>query len=102
MTKYGVRGGQGRKENNDYCVVFGLNNVVNGSAGYQERLGKQLSCIRESKLCFGGTWVAQWVKASTFGSGHDPGVLGSSPALGSLLGRKPASSSLSACSYAYL
>ena len=27
-------------------------------------------------------WVAQWVKASAFGSGHDPGVLGSSPRIG--------------------
>uniref|UniRef100_A0A8C7AU88 Serine/threonine-protein kinase PLK4 n=1 Tax=Neovison vison TaxID=452646 RepID=A0A8C7AU88_NEOVI len=26
-----------------------------------------------------GAWVAQWVKASAFGSGHDPRVLGSSP-----------------------
>ncbi|XP_059247822.1 uncharacterized protein LOC132012179 isoform X5 [Mustela nigripes] len=42
-----------------------------------------------------GTWVAQWVKASAFGSGHDPRVLGSSPALGSLLSRESASFSLS-------
>ena len=41
-----------------------------------------------------GAWVAQWVKASAFGSGHDPGVLGSSPASGSLLSRGPASFSL--------
>ena len=49
-----------------------------------------------------GTWVAQWVKVSAFGSGHDPRVLGSSPTLGSLLSREPASSSLSACLSAYL
>ncbi|XP_059257175.1 probable inactive peptidyl-prolyl cis-trans isomerase-like 6 isoform X2 [Mustela nigripes] len=50
-----------------------------------------------------GAWVAQWVKASAFGSGHDPRVLGSSPASGSLLGREPASYfSLSACLSAYL
>ena len=50
----------------------------------------------------GGTWVAQWVKASAFSSGHDPRVLGSSPALGSLLRREPALSSLSSCLSAYL
>ena len=49
-----------------------------------------------------GAWVAQWVKASAFGSVHVPKVLGSSPALGSLLGREPAPSSLSACLSAYL
>ena len=31
-----------------------------------------------------GAWVVQWVKASAFSSGHDPGVLGSSPELVSL------------------
>ena len=35
--------------------------------------------------------MAQWVKASAFGSGHDLRVLGSGPALGSLLGGEPAS-----------
>ena len=49
-----------------------------------------------------GTWVAQWVKASALSSGRDPGVLGSSPASGSLLSRKPDSSFLSACLSAYL
>ena len=38
-----------------------------------------------------GTWVARWVKASAFGSGHDLRVLGSSPAPGSLLSGEPAS-----------
>ena len=38
-----------------------------------------------------GAWVAQWVKASAFGSGHDLRVLGWSPASGSLLSREPAS-----------
>ena len=42
-----------------------------------------------------GTWVAPWVKASAFGSGHDPRVLGSSPASGSLRSGEPAPSSLS-------
>ena len=37
-------------------------------------------------------WVAQWVKASAFSSGHDPRVLGSSPVSGSLLSGEPASS----------
>ena len=41
-----------------------------------------------------GAWVAQWVKASAFSSGHDLRVLGSSPASGSLLSREPASPSL--------
>ena len=36
------------------------------------------------------------------GSGHDPRVLGSSPASGSLLRGEPAFSSLSACLSAYL
>ena len=45
----------------------------------------------------GGNWVAQWVKASAFASGHDPSILGSSPAWGPLLSREPASSSPSAC-----
>ena len=54
------------------------------------------------KSSSGGAWVAQWVKASAFGSGCDPRVLGSSPASGSLLGREPASLSLSACLAAYL
>ena len=51
-----------------------------------------------------GAWVAQWIKASAFGSGHDSRVLGSSPALGSLLSGEPASFSLSlsACLSAYL
>ena len=39
--------------------------------------------------------MAQWVKASAFGSGHDLRVLGSSPAWGSLLSREPASLPLS-------
>ena len=43
-----------------------------------------------------GTCVAQWVKASAFCSGHDPGVLGSSPVSSSLLSREPASPRLSA------
>ena len=49
-----------------------------------------------------GTWVAQWVGASAFGSGHGIRVLGSSPTSGSLLRGEPASSSLSACLSAYL
>ena len=44
------------------------------------------------KKKFRGTWVAQWVKASAFVSGHDPRVLGSSPALGSLLSTESNSS----------
>ena len=57
-----------------------------------------------SKMGKGGAWVAQGVKASAFGSGRDARALGSSPASGSLLGREPASSSLSlsACFSAYL
>ena len=43
-----------------------------------------------------GTWVAQWVKASAFSSGHDPRVLESSPTSGSLLSREPASPFLAA------
>ena len=43
----------------------------------------------------GGAWVAQWVGASAFGSGHDPRVLESSPTSGSPLRGEPASSSLS-------
>ena len=54
------------------------------------------------KVKSGGTWVAQWVKASAFGSGRDPRVLGLSPTSGSLLNGEPASSSLSACLSAYL
>ena len=38
-----------------------------------------------------GAWVAQWLKAAAFGSGHDLRVLGSSPASDSLLSREPAS-----------
>ena len=37
----------------------------------------------------GGTWVAQWVKASAFSSGYDPRVLGWSPTSGSLLSGEP-------------
>ena len=48
------------------------------------------------KSCHRGAWVAQWVKASAFSSGHDLRVLRSSPASGSLLSREPASPSLSA------
>jgi len=43
-----------------------------------------------------GTWVAQSVKPSAFGSGHDSGVLGSSPISGSLLHGDPNSPSPSA------
>ena len=50
------------------------------------------------KMSLWGAWVAQWVKASAFGLGHDLRVLGSSPTLGSLLVREP----LSACLSAYL
>ena len=45
------------------------------------------------KVGSGDTWVAQWLR-SAFSSGHDPGVLGSSPASGSLHG---ACFSLSLC-----
>ena len=38
--------------------------------------------------------MAQWVRASAFGSGHGLRVLGSSPASGSLLSRVSASLSL--------
>ena len=40
----------------------------------------------------GDAWVAQLVKHPTldFGSGHDPRVVGSSPALDSVLSMKPA------------
>ena len=43
-----------------------------------------------------GAWVAQSFKCLTldFGSGHDPRVVGSSPALGSALSMEPASDSL--------
>ena len=54
------------------------------------------------KWDYWGPWVAQWLKASAFGSGHDLGVLGSSPASGSLLRGEPAFSSLSACLSAYM
>ena len=50
----------------------------------------------------GGAWVSQWVKASAFGSGHDPRVLGSSSTSVSLLSGEPASSSRSACFSDYL
>ena len=53
-------------------------------------------------MFLGGAWVAQWVKASAFSSGHDPRILGSSPASGSLLSGEPASLPLSACLSAYL
>ena len=57
-------------------------------------------CIFKKTDCR-GTQVSQWVKASAFGLGHDPKVLGSSPAsalysVGSLL------PPLSACLSAYL
>ena len=44
-----------------------------------------------------GAWVAQLVKCPTLGfhSGHDPRVMGSSPALGSTLSTEPAWVSLS-------
>ena len=47
------------------------------------------SALKE--LIFRGIWVAQWVKAPAFGSGHDLRVLGSSPTLGSLLSKEAAS-----------
>ena len=48
-------------------------------------------------VCFGGTWVAQSVEHPTldFDSGHDPRVMGSSPALGPVLSMEPAWDSLS-------
>ena len=63
---------------------------------------KTVTTANSFKKILRGAWVAQWVKASAFGSGHDPGVLGSSPASGSLLRGEPAFSSLSACLSAYL
>ena len=48
--------------------------------------------------CLGGS--VGW--AAAFGSGHDPSVLGWSPASGSLLGREPASPSASACLFVCL
>ena len=47
-----------------------------------------------SKLSIWATWWLSWLSA--FGSGHDPGVLGWSPASGSLLSGESASSSASA------
>ena len=46
------------------------------------------------KVVDSGAWVAQWVKASAFGSGHGLRVPGSSPTSGSLLSGEPASPSL--------
>ena len=40
-----------------------------------------------------GAWVAQFGQAFALGSGHDPRILGLSPAWGSLLCREPASPS---------
>ena len=57
-------------------------------------LNKSEDTHGDEKTYYWGTWVAQWVKASAFGSGHDPRVLGSSPTSGSLLSREPASLSL--------
>ena len=44
------------------------------------------------KIHLWGDWVTQSIKSPTFdlGSGHDLTVVGSSPALGSVLGIKPA------------
>ena len=38
-----------------------------------------------------GAWVAPWVEASAFGSGHGLRVLGLSPVMGSPLSGEPAS-----------
>ena len=40
--------------------------------------------LKKSLYCGAPGWLSGW--ASAFGSGHDPGVLGSSPTLGSLCG----------------
>ena len=45
----------------------------------------------------GGTWVAQWIEASAFGSGHSLRVPKSGPKSGSLLSGEPVFLSLSLC-----
>ena len=56
-----------------------------------------LSAPKERQL--GGAWVAQSVEhpALDLGSGHDPGIVGSSPTSGSVLSVEPAWDSLSLC-----
>lgn len=43
---------EGKRITNGYSVGFGLNNLVNGSVVYQERLKEQLSCMKQSKAQF--------------------------------------------------
>ena len=76
------------KEN---CQVTEFALILNES---QIVLSKQMSQQQKTeKAKWQGAWVAQSCKASAFGSGCDPRVLGSSPASGSLLCWEPASSS---------
>lgn len=57
--------------------------------------------LRTERQGFWGTWVAQRVRASAFGSGYDLRVLRWSPALGSLLSGEPTSLSLSLSAYLF-
>ena len=68
------------------CDFWKMDYTSSIFSGIQERTKPLL----KSSHCR-GTWVAQWVKASAFSSGHDPRVLGSSPQLGSLLSGEAAS-----------
>ena len=73
-----------------------------GAAWSAHKPGNRLYRIIQELNKDKGAWVAQWVKASAFGSGHDPRVLGKSPASDSLLNGEPASFPLPACLSAYL
>ena len=68
--------------------------VVSSSPTLGSMLGMETTFRKGEKR---GIWVAQWVKASAFGSGHDPRVLRLSPESGSLLSREPVSLSLCLC-----
>ena len=58
----------------------------------QNLLGSVLQFVIKEVSQVRGAWMAQSVAGSTldFGSGHDPGVVGSSPALGSAVSVEPA------------
>ena len=85
--------------NSEFCLLL---QVVGRSQGIP-KVGEGIVRVADLRMLKGwSTWVAQWVKASAFSSGHDPKVLESRPVSGSAQQGACFPSSLSACLSAYL
>ena len=84
-------GGQRQTSLGVQPVVSGVDTWEGQACGFPEPHSFLMFLMSYTKSSW-GTWVAQSVERPTldFGSGHDPRVVGSSPASGSVLSMKPA------------